>query len=124
MSVAVNDLKKCAKCGTVVEVIAPGKADEECENSPTLVANTVDASQEKHVPVVEDSPDGMVVRVGSVPHPMLEAHYIQMIEVIDGKMLYRRNLTPGEEPVAVFPVKYHSGMVVREYCNLHGLWQK
>lgn len=123
MSLDVNDLKKCAKCGTVVEVIAVGKSGEECESS-SLVANTVDASQEKHVPVVEDTPAGMVVKIGSEPHPMLPAHYIQMIEVIDGSMLYRRALTPGEEPMAVFPVKYHPGMVVREYCNIHGLWQK
>jgi len=115
---------KCAVCGNIVEVLSPGGGELACCGQPMILMteNTVDASKEKHVPVLEKTADGLRVKVGSVPHPMEEKHYIQWIEVIDGEVLYRRFLKPGLAPEAAFPVRADKPMA-REYCNLHGLWK-
>lgn len=116
---------KCEVCGNIVEVLHGGKGELVCCGQPMklFVENTVDAAKEKHVPVVEKVAEGIKVKVGSVPHPMDEKHYIEWIEVIDeeGKA-YRQFLKPGEAPEALFCLP--SGRyTVREYCNLHGLWK-
>jgi len=115
---------KCEKCGNIVEVIHEGDGELVCCGEPMklYVENTVDAAKEKHVPVVEKAADGVKVKVGSVPHPMEESHYIEWVElVIDGKA-YRQFLNPGEAPEAVFDTKAEK-VTAREYCNLHGLWK-
>ena len=84
--------------------------------------NTVDAALEKHVPVVEKTSEGFIVKVGSVPHPMEEKHYIEWIEVIADGKVYRAFLKPGEAPQANFDIKAEN-ITAREYCNLHGLWK-
>ena len=115
---------KCEKCGNIVEVIHEGDGELVCCGEPMklFVENTVDAAKEKHVPVVEKAADGVKVKVGSVPHPMEESHYIEWVElVIDGKA-YRQFLNPGEAPEAVFDTKAEK-VTAREYCNLHGLWK-
>jgi superoxide reductase len=86
------------------------------------VENTVDAAKEKHVPVVEKIAGGFKVKVGSVPHPMEEKHYIEWIEVIADGKAYRQFLQPGQAPEATFEIKADQ-VVAREYCNLHGLWK-
>jgi superoxide reductase len=87
-----------------------------------LVEGSVDAAQEKHVPVVEKTATGVKVKVGSVPHPMEEKHYIEWIEVIADGRAYRQFLKPGDVPEATFNIE--AGQVTaREYCNLHGLWK-
>lgn len=115
---------KCALCGNIVEVLFAGGGELVCCGQPMtlLVEYTVDASREKHVPVIEKTADGVRVKVGSIPHPMEDKHYIQWIEVIDGEVIYRRFLKPGQAPEASFGLK--AGKVAaREYCNLHGLWK-
>ena len=87
-----------------------------------LVENTVDASREKHVPVVERTEDGILVKVGSIAHPMEGNHYIEWIEVVANGKIMRAHLKPGMAPEARFKctgVKF----TVREYCTLHGLWR-
>jgi superoxide reductase len=87
-----------------------------------LEEKTADAATEKHVPVIEKVNGGYKVKVGSVPHPMLEEHYIQWIELhADGKA-YREYLNPGDEPEAMFNVEA-SVVSAREHCNVHGLWK-
>lgn len=115
---------KCAICGNIVEVLFAGGGELVCCGQPMtlLVENIVDASREKHVPVIEKTADGVRVKVGSVPHPMEDKHYIQWIEVIDGEVLYRRFLKPGLAPEAAFCLKAEK-VQAREYCNLHGLWK-
>jgi superoxide reductase len=115
---------KCPVCGNIVEMLFAGGGELVCCGQPmTLMAeNTVDASREKHVPVIEKTADGVRVKVGSIPHPMEDKHYIQWIEVIDGEVLYRRFLKPGLAPEASFPLKAEK-VIAREYCNLHGLWK-
>jgi len=116
---------KCAVCGNIIEVLYVGGGPLVCCGQPMtlLVENTVDASREKHVPVIEKTADGVRVKVGSVPHPMEDKHYIQWIEVIDGEVIYRQFLKPGAAPEAAFALKADKMIAAREYCNLHGLWK-
>jgi superoxide reductase len=115
---------KCEKCGNMVEVVhASGGTLTCCGQAMTLLAeNSTDAAGEKHVPVVEKVDGGVKVRVGEVPHPMLEQHFIEWVQVISGGKSYRQFLEPGATPEAVFPIE-GDDVVAREFCNLHGLWK-
>ena len=118
------DVYKCDLCGQIVEVLHGGQGTLVCCNQPMvlLVANTVDAAKEKHVPVIEKTPDAVKVKVGSVAHPMEEKHYIEWVELLaDGKS-YRAFLKPGDAPEATFCVAAKD-LSAREYCNVHGLWR-
>lgn len=116
---------KCELCGNIVEVTHGGAGELVCCGQPMklFVENTVDAAREKHVPVVEKAGEGIKVKVGSVPHPMEEKHYIEWIEVIVGEKSYKHYLLPGEAPESVFRCVDGGSYIVREYCNLHGLWK-
>jgi superoxide reductase len=116
---------KCEVCGNMVEVIHDGPGQLVCCNQPmTLqVENTVDAAKEKHVPVIEKTAQGIVVKVGSVEHPMQDSHYIEWIQLLADDKAYRQFLNPGEKPEATFKVE-GKDLSAREYCNLHGLWKK
>lgn len=118
------EVYKCSVCGNIVEVLFVGGGELVCCGKPMIlqVENTVDASKEKHVPVIEKTADGIKVRIGSVPHPMEDKHYIQWVQVIAGEKSYREFLKPGMMPEAVFRLADGS-MSAREYCNLHGLWK-
>ncbi|MBW2020900.1 MAG: desulfoferrodoxin [Deltaproteobacteria bacterium] len=115
---------KCEVCGNMVEVLHEGKGELVCCNQPMklLVEGTVDASKEKHVPVVEKTADGVKVSVGSVPYPMEEKHYIEWIEVVDDGKVYLQFLKPGDTPETTFNINAEQ-VTAREYCNLHGLWK-
>lgn len=121
----INDLLKCDECGNVVEVEFVGEGEIICCGEPmkVMTENTVDAAQEKHVPVIEEKGEGILVKVGSVPHPMEEKHYIVLIEVFcKCGLVLKRSLNPGDAPEAEFPVKREDVEKVREYCNIHGVW--
>ncbi len=118
------EVYKCDVCGNIVEVLHAGGGALVCCGQPMklLSENTTDASKEKHVPEIEKTADGYKVKVGSVPHPMEDKHWIMWIQLIaDGKS-YRQFLNPGDAPEAVFKVSAGKP-VAREYCNLHGLWK-
>lgn len=120
----LNEVYRCEVCGNIVEVVHAGIGELVCCSQPMkrLVENTVDASREKHVPVVERTDDGILVKVGSVAHPMEAAHYIEWIEVVANGRVMRAYLKPGMAPEAKFKCAGDS-FTVREYCNLHGLWK-
>jgi len=120
----LNEVYKCEICGNIVVVVHEGAGELVCCGKPMkrLEEQSADSATEKHVPVIEKTGEGILVKVGSVPHPMEEKHYIEWIELtVDGTVL-RRFLQPGEAPEALFKV---SGEVsgAREYCNVHGLWR-
>jgi len=108
----------------MVEVIHSGGGELVCCGQPMklFIENTVDAAKEKHVPVVAKIEGGYKVTVGSVAHPMQDAHYIEWIELVAGDKAYRQFLKPGDAPEATFMVKADK-VTAREYCNLHGLWK-
>jgi superoxide reductase len=115
---------KCEICGNIVEVLHEGKGDLVCCGQPMkqFKENTVDASKEKHVPVIEKADGGFKVKVGSVAHPMEEKHYIEWIEVIADGKAYRQFLKQGDAPEALFKIDAVN-VTAREYCNMHGLWK-
>ncbi len=118
------EVYKCGVCGNIVEVLHAGKGNLVCCGKPMslLVENTVDAAKEKHVPVIETVEGGVKVKVGEVPHPMEEKHWIQWVEIIADGKTYRQYLNPGETPEATFNVTADQ-ITAREYCNIHGLWK-
>jgi len=120
----LNQIYKCNVCGNIVEVVHASVGELVCCNQPMelLKENTVDASTEKHVPVIEKTDDGYLVKVGSIPHPMEEGHHIEWIELIADGKTYKEFLKVGEKPEALFLVKAET-VSAREYCNLHGLWK-
>ena len=87
-----------------------------------LVPNTVEASGEKHIPVVRLENDRIVVEVGSVTHPMVEEHYIGWIQLVTDAGSQRKYLEPNQAPQAVFLLGEEKPLAVYAYCNLHGLW--
>ncbi len=115
---------KCEVCGNIVEVLHEGVGQLVCCNQPMklLEENTADAAQEKHVPVVEKAENGLKVKVGSVPHPMEEKHFIEWIEVIAEGKAYRQFLKPGDAPEVLFCIDADQ-VTAREHCNIHGLWR-
>ena len=118
------ELYKCEICGNIVEVLNAGGPPLVCcgEKMKLQEENTVDAAKEKHVPVIEVGNGQITVKIGSVPHPMEEKHYIQWVELIADGKAYLQFLKPGGEPKAVFPITA-SKVTAREYCNLHGHWK-
>lgn len=114
---------RCSVCGNIVELVKNGGGELVCCGKPMtkLVANTTDASQEKHVPVASRKDGKIVVEVGSVPHPMIPEHFIEWIAVVSDNGIERIHLNPGQEPKAIFCDK--DSVDVYEYCNLHGLWK-
>lgn len=121
----LNQIYKCAICGNIVEMVHAGAGQLVCCGQPMNLQteNTVDASQEKHVPVIEKTANGFKATIGSEPHPMTEAHFIEWIELLADEKIYRKYLAPDNEPTAEFCVTADS-VTARAYCNLHGLWQK
>ena len=119
-----REIYKCEVCGNIVEVLHQADGELVCcgQNMKLFKENTVDAAKEKHVPVIEKTAEGLKVTVGSVPHPMEEKHYIEWVEIIDGDRSCRQFLKPGAAPEATFDVN-KTGVIAREYCNLHGLWK-
>jgi superoxide reductase len=119
------EIYKCEVCGNIVEVLHAGGGELVCCGQPMalMTENTVDASKEKHVPVIEKAEGGYLVKVGGVAHPMEEKHYIEWIELIADGKCYREFLKPGQAPEAFFCVKADK-VAAREYCNIHGLWKK
>ncbi len=115
---------KCEVCGNIVEVLTAGGADLMCcgQQMVQQVENTTDAAVEKHVPVLEKKDGGWQVTVGSVDHPMTDAHFIEWIEISAGNCVCRQYLSPSDKPTAFFPVAA-DGVTARAYCNLHGLWK-
>lgn len=117
---------KCARCGNIVAYIRDSGARVRCcgEEMQEIVPNTTDAAGEKHVPVIKVEGQTVTVTVGSVEHPMLEAHYIEWIVLETREGRQRKTLVPGEKPVAVFSlVPGDEAVAAYEYCNLHGLWK-
>lgn len=119
-----NQIYKCNICSNVVELVVVGAWELTCCGQAMIAIPELnhDAWEEKHVPVIEKVEQWIKVKVGSVPHPMEEDHWIQWIEVIAWDKIYRKKLNPGDAPEAEFSITDEE-FIVREYCNKHWLWK-
>jgi len=117
------EVYKCEVCGNITRVVHASGGTLVCCGKPMTLQleKTSDVGREKHVPVVEKSGAGIVVKIGSVPHPMEEKHYIEWVEVRTGENVYARGFKPGDKPEAEFCTA-DTGASARAYCNVHGLW--
>jgi len=116
----------CEECNNLVGTIHFSGAPMSCcgQKMKELAANTSDGAKEKHVPVIKMDGNMVTVEVGSVAHPMTDAHYIQWIYLQTENGGQRKSLRPGDEPKAVFTLHEDKAVAVYEFCNLHGLWKK
>ena len=120
-----NKIYKCNICGNIVEVLHAGVGALVCcgEEMKEMKEKTEDSSVEKHVPFIEKTANGVLVKVGqNQDHPMEEKHFIEWIQVIADGAAYRKFLKPGDKPQAVFEINAKD-ITAREYCNVHGLWK-
>ncbi len=116
----------CETCGNMVEMIKESGVPMMCcgKNMTELVPGTSDGAVEKHVPVFKVEGNKVTVNVGSVGHPMVEAHFIEWIAIETVKGAQRKVLKPEEKPCAEFTLTDDDSVVaVYAYCNLHGLWK-
>ena len=89
-----------------------------------LVAGSTDAAQEKHVPVVTKKCKTVKVDVGSVAHPMTEAHLIEWVALETEQGYQIKYLSAESAPVVTFTLADGDKAVAAyAYCNLHGLWK-
>ena len=115
----------CEHCGNLVGVINDAGVPMMCcgQKMTQLIPGTVEASVEKHLPVVTVDGDKVKVEIGSVAHPMAEEHSILWVYLQTDKGGQRKNLAVGEAPVAEFSLLNEKPVAVYAYCNLHGLWK-
>lgn len=114
---------RCEKCGNIIALIKNGGGKLVCCGQPMtkLEANTTDAAVEKHVPVVSKEDGKTIVKVGSVPHPMVTEHYIEWVALLAGDKMELQFLQPDQEPKAEFAGI--SNGTAYAFCNLHSLWK-
>ena len=117
----------CKHCGNIVGMVNDAKVPMMCcgEKMTELVPNTVDAAQEKHVPVVTVEGNLVTVKIGEVAHPMLPEHFINWVYLETEKGGQRKSFNPGDTPEVTFALTADDKAIAAyEYCNLHGLWKK
>ena len=121
----LREIYKCNICGNIVEILHAGVGELVCcdESMEKMEEKTEDSSVEKHVPYIEKTSDGILVKVGqNQDHPMEEKHFIEWIQIIADDTIHRKFLKPGDKPQALFEIKA-GNVSAREYCNIHGLWK-
>jgi len=118
-------LYRCTHCGNIAVKVHDSSVPLVCcgEKMVELVPNTVDAAQEKHVPVATPASSTIEVVVGAVEHPMLEEHHIEFILLVTTEGWQVKHLAAGDAPKATFGLAAgEKALAAYEYCNLHGLW--
>lgn len=115
----------CEHCGNIVGLVHDGGVPLMCcgQKMTHIVPGTVDASKEKHLPVVTVEGDTVKVEIGSVSHPMTEEHSILWVYLQTDRGGQRKALPVDSDPVVYFALKDEKPVAVYAYCNLHGLWK-
>ena len=115
----------CKHCGNLLGLIENRGVPVICCGDPMteLVPNTVEASEEKHIPAITVSGSTIEVQIGSTPHPMEEAHHITFVYLETDCGGQRKCIKVGQEPKVTFVVADDKPVSVYAYCNLHGLWK-
>ena len=117
---------KCEICGKIVAMVKETPVDTMCcgQAMRELVPGTTDGATEKHVPVYTLEGNTVKVKVGSVEHPMTDAHHIEWIAIETENGNQRKELKPGDKPEATFALVPRDKIKnIYEYCNIHGLWK-
>ena len=117
---------RCKHCGQIVAIVKKTGAPLICcgEEMEEIIPCTVDASHEKHIPVYKVDGDLVTVNVGSVEHPMIDAHYIEWVAIQTTSGNQRKLLKPNDKPTVEFKILDTDKVIaVYAYCNLHGLWK-
>ena len=115
----------CEHCKNIINFVENKGVPVMCcgQKMTELVPNTSEAATEKHIPVVTTENNVITINVGSVPHPMVDVHFIQWISVETNKGVYRIHLSPDNEPTISVTLSNDETLVnVSAYCNIHGLW--
>lgn len=122
----LNEIYRCNICDNMVEVVNASVGELVCCNQPMelLKERKTDIGPEKHIPIVEKTDDGIIIKVGKVNHPMEDNHHIVLIEAITPNKVYRKLLKSDDKPLAEFNINTSelNDIKIREYCNVHGLW--
>lgn len=120
-----NQFYICPECGLITETLHASGVTPTCcgLRMDELKPNTVEASGEKHMPVVSVDGDAVTVNVGSIDHPMQEEHLIEWVQLVTEHGVQRRTLQPGQTPKVTFHLDGDKPVAVYAYCNLHGLWK-
>lgn len=115
----------CEHCGNIIGKIHDSGVSVVCcgQKMTRLEAGVVEASREKHIPVVAFDGKEVTVTIGSVLHPMTDEHSITWVYLLTDKGGQRKNLAVGDEPTVKFAVADEKPIAVYAYCNLHGLWR-
>lgn len=115
----------CERCGNIHEVVHDSGVNPVCcgQKMTRLEAGVVEASHEKHIPVVTVEGNTVKIDVGSVAHPMSAEHSILWVSLLTTKGSYRKNLEVGAAPVVSFTLTDEEPVAAYAYCNLHGLWK-
>lgn len=115
----------CEKCGNLVESIHNSGVPMMCcgQKMTALEPGVVEASHEKHKPVVSVNGNSVKVAVGSVEHPMAAEHSILWVYLETDSGFYRKPLEVGKPPVVEFAIANEKPVAAYAYCNLHGLWK-
>jgi superoxide reductase len=120
----LRELYLCTVCGQVVEVVQKGNARLSCcgKLMEKQSEKSTELGHETHLPVIEQTPEGVRVRVGEKPHPMTPEHHIVWIEVLTDLSACRMDIPIDMEPSALFHTGGEEIILVRAYCSVHGLW--
>lgn len=122
-----KEVYKCEICGNIVEVLHEGPGELVCCGQPMKKMEEKDNEEglnEKHIPVIEEAENKIIVKIGEVEHPMTEEHYIEWVELETENEILRKYLSSGEKPEVSFEKPEEKITKVRSYCNLHELWTK
>lgn len=120
-----NEIYKCNKCGIEVEILHKGDGVLTCCEKPMTLKSSFDGEgvAQEHIPKIEDLGNKVKVVVGALRHPMTDVHHIEWIEIIMKDGVYRKDLKVDSEPEVEFNFNKDKIVIVREYCNIHGLWE-
>lgn len=115
----------CVNCGNIAVKIVDSGVDLVCCGKPMVkvIANSVEASEDKHLPVVTIEGDVIDVNIGTIDHPMEEDHYITFIYLQTKNGGQRKALSPGDAPHVSFRVVDDEAIAVFAHCNTHGIWK-
>ena len=120
-----NKFYICEHCGNIVGMIHNAGVPMMCcgQKMTKLEAGVVEASHEKHIPVVAVEGNTVRVNVGSVTHPMSEEHHIAWVYLQTNRGGQRKCLDVTGAPEVTFALADETPVAVYAYCNLHGLWK-